>query len=452
MDGIECPSSCKWLGGLAALHDEGAVVDIEALERAFEQILKFGTTPSAREQMAASLVVAGAEFGEIEGWAENVALAYAAYGDVDDEGLRLVDRYIKTRGRALSAKEVAALKCLNKARASLYEVDKILLGAGMQVRDLLFDRKFNLLDGAASLTACEGDVYYGWVWNLGSHLVWSDAVVSIPHHLVDDMAMAIKEERQSGTTKLTDHLLAGDSAWLVLTTLREDAADKGDGVADAQEPFDSMDEDDQAAAANLPNAEADQITKQQLSQYYENWMGEPTPLLDGMTPREAAARPESRSTVIELVDDAEQLARLRPGGWTCDFDAMRLELGLPTRQCELVYDANEPPNSQQWLELDEWERVRAIKNFHEREHLEAPDTQVHSFMHDIVENQIAASTPLSTLEAMKRLLHKGCSRHAAIHAIAGVVVVEMWGALRDKRPIEQRTIDSELGRIDPSEW
>ncbi|MCP3909166.1 MAG: hypothetical protein GY712_14275, partial [Oceanicoccus sp.] len=86
------------------------------------------------------------------------------------------------------------------------------------------------------------------------------------------------------------------------------------------------------------------------------------------------------------------------------------------------YQPSKCPNAQEWLELDEYERVLLVKEFHEDSDESLPDDamELHSSIHVVVENQIAMEhVPVPA--TVDRLIRQGLDRHEAIHAVGAIV-------------------------------
>ena len=80
------------------------------------------------------------------------------------------------------------------------------------------------------------------------------------------------------------------------------------------------------------------------------------------------------------------------------------------------------PNAQEWLELDEYERVFLVREFHEESDEPLPEDamELHASIHVVVENQIAMEhVPVPA--TVDRLIRQGLDRHEAIHAVGAVV-------------------------------
>ncbi|MCE3272233.1 MAG: hypothetical protein K0S57_2630 [Ramlibacter sp.] len=83
------------------------------------------------------------------------------------------------------------------------------------------------------------------------------------------------------------------------------------------------------------------------------------------------------------------------------------------------YDPDAAPDPKEWLALDEHERIRLAKNYHQAARIKLPDAKAHAIFHAAVENQIAQGYGPSC-RALERLQQEGLSRHDAIHAIGSV--------------------------------
>jgi hypothetical protein len=72
------------------------------------------------------------------------------------------------------------------------------------------------------------------------------------------------------------------------------------------------------------------------------------------------------------------------------------------------YDPAVAPESAEWLEMDEDERILRIKHYHRRASLPANDDELHAIMHGMVENQLARGWPEVTKRTMARLMTGAC--------------------------------------------
>jgi hypothetical protein len=101
------------------------------------------------------------------------------------------------------------------------------------------------------------------------------------------------------------------------------------------------------------------------------------------------------------------------------------------------YDPSQAPDPQEWLALDEQERMLLVEQYHHRARIKLPNLTVHATIHAAVENQLAANDE-PVVHALARLMKQGLSRHDAIHAIGSVVATEIYHALQSKGPKDLR--------------
>ncbi len=94
------------------------------------------------------------------------------------------------------------------------------------------------------------------------------------------------------------------------------------------------------------------------------------------------------------------------------------------------YDPLKQPNAEEWLALDEQERICLVEQYHKKAGVVLPNGQLHAGMHAVVENQLAQAIP-AVCETLSRLMADGLDRHDALHAIATVLVGHMSNAMRD---------------------
>lgn len=99
------------------------------------------------------------------------------------------------------------------------------------------------------------------------------------------------------------------------------------------------------------------------------------------------------------------------------------------------YNPDEPLNKSEWLVLDDEERKRLVSNFHESSGEEFQDDgalAMHSYMHVVVENQIATNVDL-VQETITKLVRQGLSRHEALHAISAIIVKDIFDMLKETK-------------------
>jgi hypothetical protein len=94
------------------------------------------------------------------------------------------------------------------------------------------------------------------------------------------------------------------------------------------------------------------------------------------------------------------------------------------------YDPLTEPSSQQWLALDEQERIDLVLEYHRRARIRLPREQLHAVLHVAVENQVADAA-LPVRQKLQRLMSEGLDRHEAVHAIGTVLTGHLNALMRE---------------------
>ena len=119
------------------------------------------------------------------------------------------------------------------------------------------------------------------------------------------------------------------------------------------------------------------------------------------------------------------------------------------------YDPNRAPEPEEWLELDEQERIALVERFHRKVHEPAQSLKAHAIVHATVETQLALNDPPSAREALTRLMGEGLDRHEAIHAIAWILAEYLFEALRGSAGAKDTSNDAyaqALSRLTATSW
>jgi hypothetical protein len=95
------------------------------------------------------------------------------------------------------------------------------------------------------------------------------------------------------------------------------------------------------------------------------------------------------------------------------------------------YDPLKAPSPDEWLSLDEQERIDLAVNYHRRAKVRLPNVKMHAVFHVIVENQIALGDEIPAQRTVQRLMSEGLDRHEAIHAVGTVLMDHMHALLGD---------------------
>ncbi|MDI3564682.1 hypothetical protein [Bradyrhizobium sp. Arg816] len=96
------------------------------------------------------------------------------------------------------------------------------------------------------------------------------------------------------------------------------------------------------------------------------------------------------------------------------------------------YDPLVEPHPDQWLALDEQDRIDLVLEYHRRAGMGLPREELHAVVHAIVENQIA-DAELPVRRTALRLMSEGLDRHDAVHAIGSVLAEHLNERMREIR-------------------
>lgn len=158
-----------------------------------------------------------------EEWESPVVSGFLLYGHRDARGLRLVDRYVAARGRGLAPGEVAALVALQHARASLFEVEAVQLGSGLDLRDTLTGDQLHVHEVSGTAQLKKWDVLFAWLMTYEDHLELTGATLLVPRMHLEPVRAAV--ERELGRAhrqhrELPEAQAVGSVAWAPLLALR----------------------------------------------------------------------------------------------------------------------------------------------------------------------------------------------------------------------------------------
>ena len=118
------------------------------------------------------------------------------------------------------------------------------------------------------------------------------------------------------------------------------------------------------------------------------------------------------------------------------------------------YDPSKQLISDEWLDLEESERIRLVRIFHEALDDDLPEDalEMHTMFHVIVENQLAEKVELIP-ETIAKLTRQGLDRHEAIHAIAAIVsedIFDLWKG--NKKEFSPKQYRRKLEKITAKRW
>ena len=118
-----------------------------------------------------------------------------------------------------------------------------------------------------------------------------------------------------------------------------------------------------------------------------------------------------------------------------------------------AYDPLNPPDPDEWQDLDEGERFILVEDHHRRHRVKLPNAQMHAVFHVIVENQIALGDEIPVGAEAERLVGERLDRHEAVHAVGSVLANHMQGLMGgDTAPGDNEQYYDELRSLKAAEW
>ena len=117
------------------------------------------------------------------------------------------------------------------------------------------------------------------------------------------------------------------------------------------------------------------------------------------------------------------------------------------------YDPDRDLAADEWLDLDEQERMMLVEDYHRRHRIRMPNVEAHAVVHTIVENQLALEEPV-VIATFARLRREGLDRHDALHAIGSVLAGHLNSLLWDPDSQDQSNerYHEALRKLSASKW
>ena len=94
------------------------------------------------------------------------------------------------------------------------------------------------------------------------------------------------------------------------------------------------------------------------------------------------------------------------------------------------YDPDSATIGDDWLTVDEGERIELVASYHRRKKIRLPNAQLHAVIHVVVENQLALGEE-TVVKTLHRLQAEGLGRHDAVHAIGSVLAADLYELMRE---------------------
>ena len=235
---IACPSNCSWLGGLRAVFDGENSIEFNghdwdsAVHALFDGFQSRPGFPYIAKAMSMFELESQPREFELP-----LFLSYASHVVRDEAGFRFVDRFVAAHGRDMPPSQVAALETLKGAKASLFRVERVSTGVGLEVLDLVDNERITVREFSLSSQLGKGALLFAWVMSRGDHLEFTGGVAVIPpllHEAVKTEVIHQVEKRRR--TELGDRAidLVGEVAWSVARTLRDPEAREDVGLVNTE--------------------------------------------------------------------------------------------------------------------------------------------------------------------------------------------------------------------------
>ncbi|HEX9695967.1 MAG TPA: hypothetical protein VGB64_06595, partial [Actinomycetota bacterium] len=120
------------------------------------------------------------------------------------------------------------------------------------------------------------------------------------------------------------------------------------------------------------------------------------------------------------------------------------------------YDPDVAPDPEEWMALDEGDRLYRIEAYHRDAGTELPNENIHAVFHMIVENHIAMGDEMPVRRTVERLMDQdGLGRHDALHAVASVLTGSLFDLMKTGEPAGEawhEAYRAELGRLTAESW
>lgn len=115
------------------------------------------------------------------------------------------------------------------------------------------------------------------------------------------------------------------------------------------------------------------------------------------------------------------------------------------------YDPERLPDADQWLALDEQERIALAEAYHRKARVKLPNIKLHATIHAVIESQIAEGHE-PVVRAMSRLTSAGLSRHDALHAVGSVLAEHLYELVKGGSINPMSSYDAAVERLTAESW
>lgn len=257
------------------------------------------------------------------------------------------------------------------SRMSVYEISGTSPNKGLRLRDLILNRKLTVSNYSVTGKLEKGSTIFMRILRVGDEYEFSTGGLALPPTLSKPLVRKIKADMERYAARKGQSLYSPDSY------LKNRAHKINSWVMDfALKTPDFNEQNRDYRDISVSSKIAQRITDMFLDDYYEKWINQPSPSLDGKTPRESCKTIHGRSKVEELLKELERMERSRvnKGEPHYDITKVRARLGLVpgTHGGRPGPEKNHPPGYKQDGEKYHWtNRAQAGVASLIRENLEA---------------------------------------------------------------------------------
>ncbi len=135
---------------------------------------------------------------------------YSLHFVTDEYDKTFPELYLERRKNQLSALEREILQSYARSVLSVYEVQKVDTGKGVEIRDIFGDRVCTVADNNAAKTLCKWDLFYGGLIEIrGYHIMGGMPLIVIPQKLrrfIEQNLLEIYHEERENYRNFRDYL------------------------------------------------------------------------------------------------------------------------------------------------------------------------------------------------------------------------------------------------------
>jgi hypothetical protein len=116
------------------------------------------------------------------------------------------------------------------------------------------------------------------------------------------------------------------------------------------------------------------------------------------------------------------------------------------------YDPNASPDPEVWASIETQEKYDRVLAWHHAGNLTVDDINAHVAIHCVVEDQIIDDRTPEVREAVSRLMERGLTRHSAVHAVAALMIPDLFGLPDSIQAPTKSAYRQALKQLDTRQW